>query len=124
MLIRSPASLENCRRERDYRNVTAFFDNWRYNFIGANLLAHKMRRLGFQSIRYRQLPFWAWGMTWNFVQHLLLWKFCLKMRTMVDVERIIWRTSKTFVFGNPYNIILARKRETPSQLKTNQRKTS
>lgn len=116
LLIRSPASLENCRREQDYRNVTAFFDNWRYNFIGANLLAHKMRRLGFHAIRYRQLPFWAWGMTWNFVQHVLLWKFWLKMRTMVDMERIIWRTSKTFVFGNAYNIVLARKRETPSHV--------
>jgi soluble P-type ATPase len=29
------------------------------------------------------------------------------MRTMVDLEKIIWRTSKTFVFGNGYNIVLA-----------------
>jgi hypothetical protein len=28
-------------------------------------------------------------------------------RTMVDLEKIIWRTSKTFVFGNGYNIVLA-----------------
>ena len=49
------------------------------------------------------------GITFNFIQHLLLWKFRLRMRTMVDLERIIWRTSKVFVFGNGYNIVLARK---------------
>ena len=107
LLIRSPASLENCRREQDYRNVTAFFDNWRYNFVGANLLVNRLRHLGFGSIRYRQLPFWSWGLTWNFIQHVVLWKFRLKMRTMVDMERIIWRTSKAFVFGNAYNTVLA-----------------
>ena len=47
-------------------------------------------------------------MTWNFIQHLLLWKFRLRMRTMVELERIIWRTSKVFVFGNAYNVVLAR----------------
>jgi hypothetical protein len=26
---------------------------------------------------------------------------------MVDLEKIIWRTSKRFVFGNGYNIVLA-----------------
>ena len=57
--------------------------------------------------RRRQLPFWAWGLTWNFIQHVLLWKFRLKMRTMVDMERIIWRTSKAFVFGNAYSTVLA-----------------
>jgi hypothetical protein len=31
------------------------------------------------------------------------------MRTMVGLEKIIWRTSKIFVFGNAYNIVLARK---------------
>ncbi|MGA7488916.1 MAG: class I SAM-dependent methyltransferase [Xanthobacteraceae bacterium] len=110
LLIRSPGSLDACRREHDYRSVTAFFENWRYNFLGANLLVFKLRRLGFKSIRYRQLPFWAWGLTYNFIQHLLLWKFRLRMRTMVDLERIIWRTSKVFVFGNGYNIVLASKR--------------
>ncbi len=110
LLIRSPGSLDACRREHDYRSVTAFFENWRYNFLGANLLVFKLRRLGFRSIRYRQLPFWAWGLTYNFIQHLLLWKFRLRMRTMVDLERIIWRTSKVFVFGNGYNIVLASKR--------------
>ena len=109
LLIRSPGSLDNCRREQDYRSVTAFFENWRYNFVGANLLVFKMRQLGFDQIRYRRLPFWAWGMTWNFIQHLLLWKFRLRMRTMVGLERIIWRTSKVFVFGNAYNIVLASK---------------
>jgi SAM-dependent methyltransferase len=109
LLIRSPGSLDACRREQDYRNVTAFFENWRYNFFGANLLVFKLRRAGFDRIRYRQLPFWAWGMTWNFIQHLLLWKFRLRMRTMVELERIIWRTSKVFVFGNAYNIVLASK---------------
>jgi hypothetical protein len=44
-------------------------------------LVFKLRRLGFSPIRYRQLPFWAWGLTWNFIQHLLLWKFRLRMRT-------------------------------------------
>ena len=107
LLIRSPASLENCRREQDYRNVTAFFDNWRYNFVGANLLVNRLRQIGFGSTRYRQLPFWAWGLTWNFIQHVLLWKFRLRMRTMVEMERIIWRTSKTFVFGNAYSTVLA-----------------
>ncbi len=114
LLIRSPGGLDGCRRERDYRSVTAFFENWRYNFFGANLLVFKMRRLGFDPIRYRQLPFWAWGMTWNFIQHLLLWKFRLRMRTMVGLEGIIWRTSKVFVFGNAYNIVLARKPGGPS----------
>jgi SAM-dependent methyltransferase len=109
LLIRSPGSLDHCRREQDYRNVTAFFENWRYNFLGANLLVFKLRRLGFSPIRYRRLPFWAWGITWNFIQHLLLWKFRLRMRTMVELEKIIWRTSKIFVFGNAYNVVLARK---------------
>jgi len=114
LLIRSPGSLDGCRRERDYRSVTAFFENWRYNFFGANLLVFKMRRLGFDPIRYRQLPFWAWGMTWNFIQHLLLWKFRLRMRTMVGLERIICRTSKVFVFGNSYNIVVASKPVSPT----------
>ena len=109
LLIRSPGSLDTCRREQDYRNVTVFFENWRYNFLGANVLVFKMRRLGFDPIRYRQLPFWAWGLTRNFIQHLLLWKFGLRMRTMVGLERIIWRTSKVFVFGNGYNVVLASK---------------
>jgi SAM-dependent methyltransferase len=109
LLIRSPGSLDECRREHDYRSVSVFFENWRYNFLGANLLVFKLRRLGFDPIRYRQLPFWAWGLTLNFIQHLLLWKFRLRMRTMVELERIIWRTSKAFVFGNGYNIVLARK---------------
>jgi SAM-dependent methyltransferase len=113
LLIRSPGSLDHCHREQDYRNVTAFFENWRYNFLGANLLVFKLRRLGFSPIRYRQLPFWAWGLTWNFIQHLLLWKFRLRMRTMVELERIIWRTSKVFVFGNAYNVVLARKPVAP-----------
>jgi hypothetical protein len=47
------------------------------------------------------------GLTWNFIQHMLMWKFRLKMRTFVELERIIWRTSKVFVFGNPYNTVLA-----------------
>jgi hypothetical protein len=107
LLIRSPGSLDHCRRNKDYLSVTAFFENWRYNFVGANLLVYKMRRLGFNPIHYRRLPFWAWGVTWNFVQHMLLWKYRLKMRTFVELERIIWRTSKVFVFGNPYNTVLA-----------------
>ena len=64
-------------------------------------------RLGFHPIHYRRLPFWAWGLTWNFIQHLILWKYRLKMRTFVELERIIWRTSKVFVFGNPYSTVLA-----------------
>jgi hypothetical protein len=36
------------------------------------------------------------------------------MRTFVELERIIWRTSKVFVFGNPYNTVLATKPEAPS----------
>src|SRR5215469_16316001 len=111
LLIRTPGSLDHCRREWDYLSVTAFFENWRYNFVGANLLVYKMRRLGFDPIRYRRLPFWAWGLTWNFIQHLLLWKYRLKMRTFVELEWIIWRTSKVFVFGNPYNTVLATRPE-------------
>ncbi len=107
LLIRSPGSLDFCRREKDFQSVTAFFENWRYNFLGANMLVFKLRRLGFVPIRYRHLPFWAWGLTWNFIQHLMLWKYKLKMRTMVELEWIIWRTSKVFVFGNGYNIVLA-----------------
>ncbi|WP_349628041.1 SAM-dependent methyltransferase [Bradyrhizobium lablabi] len=109
LLILTPGSLDHCRREVDYKSVTAFFDNWRYNFVGANLLVYKLRRLGFAPIRYRRLPFWAWGLTWNFLQHLVLWKYRLKMRTFVELEKIIWRTSKVFVFGNPYNTVLATK---------------
>src|SRR2546422_554889 len=109
LMIRSPGSLDHCRREEDYRSVTAFFDNWRYNFLGANLLVYKARRLGFNPIRYRRLPFWAWGLTWNFIQHMLLWRYRLKMRTFVELEWIIWRTSKGFVFGNAYNTVLATK---------------
>jgi SAM-dependent methyltransferase len=114
LLIRSPGSLDHCLRKEDYLSVTAFFDNWRYNFVGANLLVYKMRRLGFNPIRYRRLPFWAWGLTLNFIQHLVLWKYQLKMRTFVELERIIWRTSKVFVFGNPYNTVLATKPEAAS----------
>jgi hypothetical protein len=55
-----------------------------------------------------------WGLTWNFLQHLFLWKYRLQMRTMVDLEKIIWRTSKAFVFGNGYNIVLATKPSGPS----------
>jgi hypothetical protein len=36
------------------------------------------------------------------------------MRTFVELERIIWRTSKVFVFGNPYNTVLATKPEAAS----------
>jgi len=107
LMIRSPGSLDHCHREEDYRSVTAFFDNWRCNFLGANLLVYKTRRVGFDPIRYRRLPFWAWGLTWNFIQHMLLWKYRLKMRTFVELERIIWHTSKGFVFGNAYNTVLA-----------------
>jgi ubiquinone/menaquinone biosynthesis C-methylase UbiE len=109
LLIRSPGSLDFCRRQKDFQSVTAFFENWRYNFLGANVLVFKLRRLGFAPIRYRHFPFWAWGLTWNFFQHLFLWKYRLKMRTMVDLEKIIWRTGKIFVFGNGYNIVLAGK---------------
>ncbi len=38
---------------------------------------------------------------------MLLWKYRLKMRTFVELERIIWHTSKGFVFGNTYNTVLA-----------------
>jgi SAM-dependent methyltransferase len=107
LLIRSPGSLDHCRREEDFRSVTAF-----YNFVGANLLVYKTRRLGFEPIHYRRLPFWAWGLTYNFIQHMLLWKYRLKMRTFVELEWIIWRTSKVFVFGNPYSTVLATKPRT------------
>jgi hypothetical protein len=84
--------------------------------VGANILVHKTRRLGFNPIRYRRLPFWAWGLTWNFIQHMLLWKYRLKMRTFVELEWIIWRTGKIFVFGNPYTTVLAYKpRTAPSK---------
>jgi hypothetical protein len=36
------------------------------------------------------------------------------MRTFVELERIIWRTSKVFIFGNPYNTVLATKPEAAS----------
>ena len=107
LMIRSPGSLDHCRREEDYRSVSVFFDNWRYNFLGANLLVYKLRQLGFDPIRYRRLPFCAWGLTWNFIQHMVLWRYRLKMRTFVELESIIWRTSKAFVFGNAYNTVLA-----------------
>jgi SAM-dependent methyltransferase len=114
LMIRSPGALDHCRREEDYRSVSVFFDNWRYNFFGANLLVYKTRRLGFDPIRYRCLPFGAWGLTWNFIQHMMLWRYRLKMRTFVKLESIIWRTSKRFVFGNAYNTVLATKPTAPS----------
>ena len=80
LLIRSPGGLDRCRREKDYRNVSAFFDNWGYNFLGANVLVYKLRRLGFEPIRYRQVPFLAWGFTWNYLGLMLLWKYRLKMQ--------------------------------------------
>jgi hypothetical protein len=43
-----------------------------------------------------------------------LWKFTLKMQTFVDLEKIIWRTSKAFVFGNGYNLVLAFRPPVPS----------
>ena len=106
LLIRSPGSLDFCRREKDFWSVTAFFENWRYNFLGANVLV--FCRAGPDSTpSVIATCVWAWGLTWNFFQHLYLWKFKLRMRTMVDLEKIIWRTSKRFVFGNGYNIVLA-----------------
>ena len=113
LLIRTPGALDFCKTEQDYRNVTAFFENWRYNFFGPNLLVFKMRGLGFTPIRYRKVPFWAYGLTWNFIQHAYLWKFRLRMRTFVGLERIIWNTSKAFVFGNPYTIVQATKPTAP-----------
>jgi SAM-dependent methyltransferase len=107
LLLRSPGGLDHCRQEQDYLNVSAFFHNWGYNFLGANVLVYKLRRIGFGPIRCRQVPFLAWGFTWNYLGLMLLWKYRLKMRTFIDLERIIWRTSKGFVFGNPYNLVLA-----------------
>src|SRR6201985_2306050 len=72
LLIHTPGALDHCRREQDYRSVTAFFDNWRYNFVGANLLVYKMRRLGFGPIRYRRFPFWALAHTLDFLSPLLV----------------------------------------------------
>jgi cyclopropane fatty-acyl-phospholipid synthase-like methyltransferase len=109
LLVRTPGGLDNCCRDDDYRSVSVFPENWHYNFLGANLLVHKMREAGFGTIRYRKVPFLAWGLTWNFLQLLWLWKFTLKMQTFVDLEKIIWRTSKAFVFGNGYNLVLASK---------------
>lgn len=113
LLIRSPGALDFCKTEQDFRNVTDFFENWRYNFFGPNLLVFKLRELGFAPIRYRKVPFWAYGLTWNFIQHAFLWKFRLRMRTFVGLERIIWNTSKAFVFGNPYAIVQATKPAAP-----------
>ena len=115
LLIRSPGSLDFCQREWDYKSVTAFFDNWKYNFLGSNLLVYKMRRFGFGPIEYRRIPFWAYALTWNFFEHLFLWKFRMPMRSMVELEQIIWRTSKRFVFGNGYNIVRATKAVAPPQ---------
>src|SRR3989442_11992130 len=100
LMIRSPGSLDHCRREEDYRSVTAFFDNWRYNFLGANLLVYKARGLGFDPIRYRRLPFWAWGLTWNFIQHMLLWRYPLQMSAIVGMEWMILRTPQGVFFGH------------------------
>jgi hypothetical protein len=41
----------------------------------------------------------------------VLWKYQLKMRTFVELERIIWRSSKVFIFTNPYTTVLATKLE-------------
>jgi hypothetical protein len=37
----------------------------------------------------------------------------MPMRSMVELEQIIWRTSKRFVFGNGYNIVRATKAVAP-----------
>jgi hypothetical protein len=58
-------------------------------------------------------PVLGLGLTWNFFQHLFLWKYRLRMRSMVELEKIIWRTSKVSVFGNGYNIVLATKPSAP-----------
>ncbi|XIA64720.1 hypothetical protein ACFIOY_39060 [Bradyrhizobium sp. TZ2] len=100
--------VEGRNREIDSRGMGVATAS--YETIAADqTAANKMRRFGFNPIRYRRLPFWAWGLTWNFIQHLVLWKYRLKMRTFVELERIIWRPSKVFVFGNPYNTVLATK---------------
>jgi hypothetical protein len=31
----------------------------------------------------------GWGVTWNLIQHMLLWKYRLRMRTFVELEWII-----------------------------------
>jgi SAM-dependent methyltransferase len=113
LLIRTPGALDHCKTDEDFRNVTEFFENWRYNFFGPNLLVYKLRGTGFTPIRCRKVPFWAYGMTWNFLQHAYLWKNGLRMRSFVGLERIIWNTSKAFVFGNPYAIVLATKPAMP-----------
>ena len=109
LLIRTPGALDHCKTEADFRNVSEFFENWRYNFFGPNLLVFKLRGLAFSPIRYRTVPFWAYGVTWNFIEHAILWKYRLRMRTFVGLGRIIWNTSKAFVFGNPYTILQATK---------------
>ena len=43
LLIRTPGALDHCKTEQDFRNVTEFFENWRYNFFGPNLLVFKLR---------------------------------------------------------------------------------
>jgi hypothetical protein len=52
------------------------------------------------SLKYPQvrLEFHKWPKA-ETVLHLLLWKYRLRMRTFVELERIIWRTSKVFVFA-------------------------
>jgi hypothetical protein len=45
---------------------------------------------------------------------MLLWKYRLMMCTFVELERIIWHTSKIFVFGDPYSTVLATKPEAAS----------
>ena len=99
--------------KEDYLSVSVFFENWRYNFVGANLLVYKMRQLGFDPIRYRRLPFWAWGLTWKFIQHMVLWK-PLEMRTFVELGSDHLAHCEGFVLGNPYNTVLATKPEAAS----------
>jgi len=64
-MIRSPGSLDHCRREEDYRSVTAFFDNWRYNFLGANLLVYKTATSRLRPDSLSATAILAWGLTWN-----------------------------------------------------------
>jgi SAM-dependent methyltransferase len=113
LLIRTPGALDHCKTDEDFHNVTEFFENWRYNFFGPNLLVYKLRGTGFTPILCRKVPFWAYGMTLNFLQHAYLWKNGMRMRSFVGLERIIWNTSKGFVFGNPYAIVLATKPAVP-----------
>jgi hypothetical protein len=109
LLIRTPGALDWCMRESDYIETTRIAENWKYNFVGANVLVNRLRNAGFETLHYRRIPFGIYALTMNFLRHYLLWKFTLQVDTIVELHRIMSRLSVRFLVNNPYSIVIARR---------------